>query len=281
MNVVCIVDFVVQYANIFVKIAYHFNKYKYKKKMTIFDPIIQEIIKRQCVFKLKVRKEPTPKVKAFLEEYGEKEITSITICKTPVEKYIKTTLNILSLGKFNKNLERLHYDNIFHLYIYVTIGNEQFIMEKNEIVEVTKTKQRRPKENCIKVPMSYTITKKETIKQHPRQRFTGQLVFGGRTSRTRLIRETINKKIKVKDFFNNAIKHQNNEFFYYHPRDNNCQVFIETLLLANGLINYGDVRHIFIKQKAYEMFRDTQYVARFGKKLTDLANILNAVQYGC
>lgn len=248
--------------------------------MTIFEPIIREIKKRQCAIKLQTHRGPTPKVRKFLQEYGEKEITEITICKTPVEKYIQTTLNVLSLGKFNKNLEKLNYDNIFHLYIYVKIGNEQFIMEKNEVVEITKTNKRRPKENCMYVPMRYVETKK--TKEYPKQRYTGQLFFAGPSQpRTKLIRTVIDKKVKVKDFFNNAIKHQKQEFFYYHPRDNNCQVFIETLLLANGLINYGDVRHVFIKQKAYEMFKDAQYVAKFGNRLTDLANILNAVQYGC
>lgn len=249
---------------------------------TIIEKIVQEVLKRKCLLK-KDRVLRKPKnVKDFIQKYGDKDITSIIICKTPVEKYVKTALNVISLGKFNKNIQDLSYDNIFHLYIYVVIGNETFIMEKNEIITITKAKGGRPKENCIVVPMRETKTKVVKRTQHPRQRFTGQLTFGGRNSRYNIVKTTIQKKVKVKDFFQRAENLQGEyNFWVYDPMRANCQAFITHLLLGSGLIRHGDVRYVFINQKSYEMFKDIKYVNQFGKRLTDLANVMEGIAHGC
>lgn len=250
--------------------------------MTIFEPIINEILKRRCIFKKK-RELRVPKgLREFLNKYGEKEITSIIICRTPVEKYVKTALDVLSLGKFSKNIERLSYDTVFHLYIYVVIGNETFIMEKNEIITITKAKGGRPKEDCKIVPMRETKTEVVRMKRRPAQRFEGQLVFGRENSRTKIIRTTTQKRIKVKDFFERAEKLQGKyDFYVYDPMKANCQAFITHLLLGSGLMIKGDVRYAFINQRADELFRDIKYVNKFGKRLTDLANVMEGLVSGC
>lgn len=241
--------------------------------------IIDEIKKRRCIVKDEPRM-PPPDVRRWLEKYGEEKITHIAVCRKPVQSYIRTALNIISLGKFNKNLKLLNYDDIFHLYLYITVGGKQFLIEKNQVVQFMEiTKKIIFDEECRLIPLKETV--KETIVMRQRPINTQQLSFGSSQPRRKTIIKTIKKEIKLKDFFANAEKHAYGKFWFYHANGNNCQVFVETLLLSNGLIKFNDETHRFIKQDAAEIFRGIKYVSTFGKRLTDLAAILDQLQQGC
>ena len=66
--------------------------------------------------------EQMPKsVNNVLAKHGNKTITSITICREPIIKLFDKALNILSLGQWEKNKEKLAYDNVYHLYMLIVI----------------------------------------------------------------------------------------------------------------------------------------------------------------
>ena len=60
-------------------------------------------------------------VRSVLEQYGDLPITSVLICRNPVSEFVKTGLDVLSLGAFKKRLGRASFDDIFYLFCLVTL----------------------------------------------------------------------------------------------------------------------------------------------------------------
>jgi len=108
---------------------------------------------------------------------------------------VKKVLNLITFGDFNKSLKKMNYDDIFHLYLYITIGSKTWRIEKNAVVSVVEDKQDK-NEDCI------------TIK--------------------------IPNNLKLGRFMANGEKHQK-KFWSYHPKTNNCQDFAISLLDGNGI----------------------------------------------
>ena len=52
-----------------------------------------------------------------LEEYGNKPIKSIMVCRSPVQQAVQEAMNVVSLGAFRKRLSRQSYDQIYHLFL--------------------------------------------------------------------------------------------------------------------------------------------------------------------
>ena len=67
------------------------------------------------------RNDYPPDARQVIKEYGTKLITHIDIGRTPVQKALTESLNILSMGSFNKKLNDTPYDRLFHLYLIVTL----------------------------------------------------------------------------------------------------------------------------------------------------------------
>lgn len=250
------------------------------------DIIIREINKRRCLIKETTRDTYSPDIRKWLKENGNKKIKNIAVCRTPVESYIRNTLNIISLGKFNKNLKTLNYDDIFHLYLLISLEDgQQYILEKNEVIQKTKVdykvQMKRKNQVCMKIPLKKNIREKIVRKQNPRRKFTGQLTFGQSNTRTSYINKTYIINITLQQLMDRASNNRGKSFYSYHPQKNNCQVFVETLLLASDLIRYNDNTHRFIKQDGNEIFKDIKYVSIFGKRLTDLAHTIDILKLGC
>jgi hypothetical protein len=78
-------------------------------------------------------------VHRILKKYGDKKITKIEVCKSPIPSYIIDIGNIVSLGQLKKNIPF----NTCHIFLKITIENKQFILEKNEIIIIKKWKNRK------------------------------------------------------------------------------------------------------------------------------------------
>ena len=240
--------------------------------------IIKEILKNSFLFGkvLVKRKGPPPKIRKWIEQNRNKHITKIVVCRKPVQKAVRNLLNIVSLGKFDKSLKGLNYENIFHLYIYITIGNKTWRIEKNEVVDLTED-NRDINEDCMNINLEgKTITKRERIKPRVQR---GLFFSSGpkfKTTITRIPR----KKITLERFMKNGENFQNN-FWDYVPKDNNCQVFAISLLLGNGLIKRFDKTYKFVKQDSEAIFRNNpRYLAKVGKTFTDIAAVFDALKEG-
>lgn len=159
--------------------------------------------------------------KAFLKNYGNWKIKSLTVIRTPVSSYIDKFLNILSLGELEATRARIGYDKLFHLALIGTLQAPddhtppvQFITERNDTVRVR-------------------LFQKSDI---------------GRDTQTidvpiinPLLTPTLN------NIFNGAILDQGTKFWEYDPFSNNCQDYLIQLLGTANLLStqVSD----FIKQK--------------------------------
>jgi hypothetical protein len=157
-------------------------------------------------------------LRKFLEKYGNEKITAIKVGRQPISGYIRKILNLLSLGKLEKGLKELKYDDLFHLYMYIKLSNgKTFHLEKNQRIAIY---EEGVKGETIDVPLKSPIT--------------------------------------VIDFIEKAKKRMGDKFYPYSAIENNCQNFIANVLSANGLLNdssrkfiHQDVESLFKKIPDY------------------------------
>lgn len=113
-----------------------------------------------------LERRPSP-ITRFLKRHGDKRITSIQICRTPVQSVVTKLLNILTFGKMKKTMEKLNYDEIFHLYSVLTLSdNSKYVLEKNHRVMVSEYKENtNKKKECINLNMTFRPTVKQLIER--------------------------------------------------------------------------------------------------------------------
>jgi hypothetical protein len=153
------------------------------------------------------RKNAPPYVRDIIKEYGSLNIVRLVVCRTPIVKAIDTALNWISFGLWNQNKKKLGYDDMFHLYLIATVAQANgslvdLTFEKNQTVEILKRGMKSSKDEvCIPVPMP------------------GNMPIG------------------LAHFFEKGEKLQGDKFWLYDPFNNNCQVFVKSLLEGNSLLN--------------------------------------------
>jgi len=228
--------------------------------MSILGKIIEEILKSRRIPRIEPRKTAPPKVRRWIEANRNKFISKIVICRKPIRAQIRKVANIITLGKFDKSLKSMKYEDIFHLYLFITLGNKTYRIEKNEIVDL---KQSRPTgaDDCMKIDLRGKI-------------FDEEPVF---SKTTPMAMNAISRILTLGEFMDNGEKYQN-QFWSYNANGNNCQNFAESLLLGSNLIRqYGNI-HKFIKQDSEEIFRrNPKFVAKLGKVATDIAGIFRMI----
>ena len=179
----------------------------------------------------------------FLKKYGGYIIQSVVVCRKPVQSVIQGVLNAVSFGRFEREKKKLGYDDMYHLYLQLTIVNPanpqhrvQVTAEKNHVVQVHTSHSSCPQSVTVSVP-------------------SGKTVF---------------------DLFDRASDLQGNAFWQYDPISNNCQVFAKTVLEANGMLNPN--AESFILQPAKSLL--SSEAQKFASSVTDLAGRLDALVLG-
>jgi hypothetical protein len=153
-----------------------------------------------------------------LTKYGNETITEIIVARSKVLSIWQFLLNALTLGTFNKEKQRLKYDDIFHLYCIIVLSNgTRLITERNQRVELKEYKHLEP------------IDERFTIR-----------VGGGLT---------------LSKLFENAIAQQGDNLWYYDAVKNNCQNYITTILKSSGL--YNEKFGSFINQNVDSLLTET------------------------
>lgn len=91
---------------------------------------------------------PRP-IKRLLRDRFDKRITNVEVCRTPINRGLKKALNLLSGGQIKRVSNRLAYDDIYHLYLVLTLDNgERYSIEKNQVVKVQKNPPKRRHTEC-------------------------------------------------------------------------------------------------------------------------------------
>lgn len=188
------------------------------------------------------RNDYPPDARQIIKEYGTKLITHIDIGRTPVQKALTESLNILSMGSFNKKLNDTPYDRLFHLYLIVTLdGGKKIRIEKNEVINISTNLNIKP--NAETKSLSFAsggVT-------------LNQLLEGG-------------KKI------------QGSRYFDYSAYNNNCQDFILALLKGSGIGNEQDYN--FIKQDTKTLFKNNPSLRKLSNTVTDIGARANVIFKG-
>ena len=77
-------------------------------------------------------------VKRLLNTYGDEEITDIIIARRPLSSGTKILFNMASAGNFQKRLNELPYNKIYHLFLIITTTKGKVILEKTELINMKK-----------------------------------------------------------------------------------------------------------------------------------------------
>ncbi len=169
-----------------------------------------------------------------LKRFGDAQIRSITIYRTPVQKYVMQLLNVVSSGKFAELQKKASYDKLFHLAMVVNADGQYVIVQKNEVIEISTTYKTSDDTEIMEVPMIQGV---HTLNE---------------------LLEATRKRIG------------DNNFFIYDPLTLNCQQFIKNLLETAGV--YTDRLGKFIYQPLGDIVAGLPTFAKWvARAATDLA----------
>lgn len=185
-----------------------------------------------------------PKVRSILNQHGAETVTIVEVCRVPIQKVLSILLNMLSLGQFEASIRQNDYDDMFHLYMVVTTNKgTRLLLEKNEVINLSKDVTIRPGTKCIPVTLN-------------------------------------GRKVTLSELLDNTRQQMGDvAFTSYDPRSNNCQDFLASVVRANGM---GEADTIsFIKQDAEAVFKAMpEFVSKFAKAVTDIAAKADALIQG-
>lgn len=156
-----------------------------------------------------------PKVREMLKKIGNDKINGIRVMRKPIQSYVRKAMNFLSFGKLEEQLKRMNYDELFHLGIVLITQHGDFLLDKREVLHLENFKPEKE--------MEY-------------------MVVSGPT------------QITVNELLENTQKFMGDKYGSYNPSNNNCQVFVISVLKANKMDN-PDVNN-FVMQDTVSLFKN-------------------------
>ena len=188
------------------------------------------------------RKDLPPAVRNVLKIHGDSEISYIQVARNPVSKTTQGLMNLFSGGKFKKEVEKLPYDDIFHLYMIITLKNGKNIStEKDEVIKMK----------------------------------VGQSVRANAESR---IIKNIPSGLTLQKLITKTKGYMGKKFLPYDARDNNCQVYLNSILKANNLGN--NEIYNWVKQDTASIFKALPELGKTSRLITDIASRFNVLKEG-
>ena len=176
-----------------------------------------------------------PKVQSFLNTYGDKTISNVTLRRAPIKGMINTMLNFLSFGKWNELRKQYGYDTFYHLSMVFNVANTSAVLEKNQIINLSTGYNQQPDTEIMNVP----------------------------SPANRTVRELLENTRKAMG---------DDNFFKYDAFSNNCQVFLMNVLKANGMLT--PAAQAFIVQPIDQLVKELPaYMKPVARALTDVAAV--------
>jgi len=135
-----------------------------------------------------------------------------------------------------KTVSTVPYDNLFHLFLVFNTNKGSVLLEKNARINMSTT-----------IPKMY-----ESISISNVPHYT------------------------IKEYIQKTKAYMGNRFVPYHPSTNNCQDFILSVLVSNGIKEGLD----FVKQDTSMIFKNKDWLSNFAKGVTDLGGYADVVLKG-
>jgi len=80
------------------------------------------------------------KSQSVLDKNGSSNIKQVWVMRAPIQAFLTDFLNIITLGKFNKEMLKNGHDKLFHLSAVVLLENgNRYRVEKNDTVKISRT----------------------------------------------------------------------------------------------------------------------------------------------
>jgi len=181
-----------------------------------------------------------PKAREILAQYGDTPITEIMVARNPVGSLLTGALNAVSLGDFKKKFKKLPYDKLYHLYMWLKVGDQNITLEKNEVITMDIDASIRNGSDTMKVPIPAGLT--------------------------------------LNVMLANTEKEMGGKFLKYSAYNNNCQDFIMAVLKSNGLGD--DAIYSFVKQDTKSLFSDNSFLRKVSNTITDIGARVNTAIFG-
>lgn len=190
------------------------------------------------------RNDYPPKVRKILSQYGDRNITGITIGRTPLGTPLMSALQVASGNTFSQKLENTPYDKLFHLFICVELdSSSKIVLEKNEVINA---------EIGCKLPKD-TETKVITSSDIP-------------------------PALSLNDALEKTRERMGGKYFTYSAKDNNCQDFIVSFLTANNIGDETDKS--WVKQETKVLFEGNDRLRKIANTLTDIGARVDVLRQG-
>jgi hypothetical protein len=172
-------------------------------------------------------------VQKIINRIGDDEITKITVNRTPLSKVLKFLLNITSQGQLEKKMEKTDYDTLYHLFMVIQTKNGSFVIEKNEVIQIYKLSKIGKGTETLPVPINAGLTLNIML-----------------------------SKTKSK---------MGGSYFSYKGADNNCQNYIISILISNGLNT--DALEKFVLQDTRQLFEGNPQFRKIVNTTTDVGAV--------
>jgi hypothetical protein len=156
-------------------------------------------------------------VDRLIKQYGDKRVMQVTILRKPVAGGIQKLLNLITLGGFNRAKKEMKYDEVYHLYVNMTLDNGQTIgIEKNQRANVA--------------PAGFPTAGLEA---------------------SNMLK--INCNVLFKDMIEKAEQAGGDTFYRYNAVTANCQRFVSVLLNSSGISGSDN----FVMQDATQLIKNS------------------------
>jgi len=190
-----------------------------------------------------------PPLRDVVNRYGDWIITKMRVVRHPIPSMIEKVASIITLGDFDEKKLEMNIDNFFHLFLEFAVkspdGKETnvILLEKNQKVHVSAGRSGGLDDNQVgmNVPLGGKITFAE---------FIGKGENGPSLSGCQI--------------------------YIYDAADCNCQQFVKTMLIGNGLWREG--MEEFVVQDVERAIPN--WVKRIARVGTDLAAAVESVTGG-
>jgi hypothetical protein len=172
-------------------------------------------------------------VQKIINRIGDENINKITVYRTPLSKALKILLNVTSMGQFEKKLGNSPYDTLYHLFMVIETNRGNYVIEKNEVIQIYKFSKLAKGSESLGVPITNPIT--------------------------------------LNDLLENTKMAMGDKFFTYKGQDNNCQYFINSILVSNKLNT--DPLETFILQDVRGLFQNNEQFRKIVNTTTDVGAV--------
>lgn len=183
-----------------------------------------------------------PEARKLISSYGNNKIKQITILRSPIQSVISTLMNAVSMGEFQKRLDKSPYDSLFHLFIVLTLDNGQrLLVEKNEVINISTKIPPYPDKDNIKMVQ-------------------------------------VQKDITLNTLLDNGEALGGDAYFKYNGYNKNCQDFITLLLKGSQIGDMND--YSFVKQDTKGLFKNQNFLRKIMNTTTEIGSRFDVLRNG-